>query len=674
MEELLILNRKRGIHHRMKKTVSFLMVFLLVLSSFAPSQTNAADDLTGYLYEKEMRELIELGVLNGYPDGTYRPTGKVTRAEFAKMVVKSFELESEVQSAEFTSAAATEMTFTDVPADKWFAAPILDAVKAGIVNGYPNNTFKPDDLITREQMASMVSRAMKAKGIVTDMKDVPQLAFADTTLIHNDHKEDVRVLTHLGIIKGNENNTFAPKGESERWMVALLMLRSRDIVFPPVPKEFQASSIKDGATTVVKDFDTFAEAQKYVAGSTAVQLVERSGQILWMKGEGLAVANKFTEVFPSETLKTDWNTKYRPYVTANAEMKYLGATDKYVKVELAGKVGFVPSNTVNLRPKQLLTGQSYYQMTTNGELIHYIYNHNTKAYATAGIIGTAPAAFVAGAKYYSWDGANFTDATGKKVTESHQYFNKLQLATKTNYTAEELDRYLEEAFPYYNKTVHGKVWTESPLVGTGEFFKAVEEEYKVNAFYLLAHALHESQWGTSLIAQDKKNLFGLNAVDGDAYNGAKIYADYKESIVHAAQHVNGSYQKVTGTNYNGSFLGNKGLGMNVRYASDHLWGEKIAGHMYRADKFLGKKDLYAYDLGVTTISGLNFRNEAGATSAESILYKTPLAGIPVVILGQSTVSGAAWFNVISENKDYDQAFAYGSGSLGTYIKLLPIAE
>ncbi|MCM3610365.1 S-layer homology domain-containing protein [Planococcus sp. MERTA32b] len=658
----------------MKKTIVFLIAALLVLSSLTPLQASAADDLTGYLYEDEMRELIELGVLNGYPDGTYQPKRAVTRAEFAKMVVKSFELESEVQSAEFTSAAVADLTFTDVPADKWFAAPILDAVKAGIVNGYPNNTFKPDNLITRQQMASMVSRAMKAKGIVTDLKDVPQLAFKDTASIHNDHKEDVRILTHLEIIKGKESNTFDPKGESERWMVALLMLRSRDIVFPPKSMEFQASTIKNGATTVVKEFETFDAAKKFVAASSTAQVVERSSQIVWMKGEGLAVANKFTEVFPSESLKTDWNTKYRPYVTANAEMKYLGATDKHVKVELAGKVGYVPANTVNLIPKQLLTGQSYYQTTTNGELIHYIYNHNTKAYATAGVIGVAPEAFKAGAKYYSWDGANFTDAAGKKVTESHQYFNKLQLATKTNYTAEELDRYLEEAFPYYNKKVHGKVWTESPLVGTGEFFKAVEKEYKVNAFYLMAHALHESQWGTSLIAQDKNNLFGLNAVDGDAYNGAKKYADYKESIVHAAQHVNGSYQKVTGTNYNGSFLGNKGMGMNVRYASDHLWGEKIAGHMYRADKFLGKKDLYAYKLGITNTPGLNFRNAAGATGNDTVLYKLQLEGIPVVILGESTVSGAKWYKVISEDKAYNEAFAYGSGSLGTYIKLLPLAK
>lgn len=654
------------------------MALLLVLSSLTPLQAHAADDLKGYLYEKEMRELIKLGIFEGYPDGSFKPKQAVTRAEFAKLVVKSFELESNVQSAEFTSASAAEITFKDVPADKWFAVPVYDAVKAGIVRGFPGEVFKPDELITREQMASMVSRALQAKGITTDMSKVPAMKFTDVGTIHNDHKEDVRVLTHLGIIKGNDNNTFAPKGQSERWMVALLMLRSRDIVFPPKPVdplEFQASGIQNGKTVVVREFKTFAEAKNFVVSNSSAQLVQRKNQILYMKGEGLAVANKFVEVFPATTLRTDWNTKFRPYVTTNTEMKFLDSTETYVKLELAGKVGYVPADTVNLIPKQLLTGQSYYQVNASGDLVHQIFNHNTGTYSTAGAIGKAPAAFQSGVKYYSMDGATFYDANGKLVTESHQYFSKLQLGTKSNYTAAELDKFLTDAFPYYNRTVHGKVWTANPLAGTGKFFKEVEAEYKVNALYLLAHAIHESQWGTSLIAQDKNNLFGLNAVDGDAYNGAKQYKDFKESIVHAAQHVNGSYHNVlTGVNYNGSFLGNKAMGMNVRYASDHLWGEKIAGHMYRADKILGNKDLYAYNLGITNTPGLNFRNAAGATAANSVLYKTELSGIPVVILGESTVSGAKWYRVISENKAYNEAFGYGSGSLGTYIKTLPIAK
>lgn len=653
------------------------MALLLVLSSLLPSQVAAADDLTGYIYEKEMRELIELGVINGYPDGTYRPKNQVTRAEFAKMVVKSFELESAVQSAEFSSAAAAEITFVDVPADQWFAAPINDAVKAGVVKGYPGDVFKPNELITREQMASMVSRALQAKGVITDMSKVPDMKFTDVGTIHKDHKEDVRILTHLEIIKGKESNTFGPKDKSERWMVALLMLRSRDIVFPPKPVEpleFQASAIKDGEPATVREFKTFAEAKTFVTSNNTAQLVLRKNQILYMQGDGLAVANKFVEVFPNTNLRAD-GSKFRPYVTTNAEMKFLDSTDKYVKLELAGKVGYVPADSVNLIPKQLLTGQSYYMVNAAGDLVHQIFNHNTGTYSTAGAIGKAPAAFKTGGKYYSMDGATFSDANGKLVTESHQYFSKLQLGTVSNYSAAELDKFLKDSFPYMNRTVHGKLWTSSPLVGTGKFFKEVEAEYKVNALYLMAHAIHESQWGTSLIAQDKFNLFGLNAVDGDAYNGAKKYNNFKESIVHAAQHVNGSYHDVMkGTNYNGSFLGNKALGMNVRYASDHLWGEKIAGHMYRADKVLGKKDFGVYNLGITNIQGLNFRNAYGATGDATRLYQLQLSGIPVVILEESTVSGAKWYKVISENKAYNEAFSYGSGSLGTYIKLLPIAK
>lgn len=674
MEELLILNRKRGIHHRMKKTVIFLMTLLLILSSLAPLHTSAADDLTGHTYEKEIRELMALGIINGYKDGTIKPEREVTRAEFAKMVVKSFELETKLEAAEFSSAAAEAMDFKDVHADSWFAAPVMDAVKAGITNGYPDNTFRPNDLITREQMASMVSRALLAKGVLTDTDSIPALAFEDNASILNDHKEDVRILTHLGVVKGNENNTFAPKDNSKRWMVALVMIRAREIVFPPKPLEFQASSIDADSTTVVKQFETFADAKAYVQNNADAHVVERSKQIVWMQS-GLAVTNAFTNVYPTTALTWGTGTRasqFKPYTTTNTELKYLGSTDKYVKVELAGKVGYVAPSVVRLIPTNMLTGRSYYEANQYGSLVHRIYNHSTGNYASAGAIGKAPAAFQAGAKYYSFDGATFTTASGKLVTEAHQYFSKLPLSTKTSYTAEELDKFLTDKFPYYGKTVAGKKWEVSPLAGSGAYFKQIEETYKVNALYLLAHALHESGWGTSVIAQDKNNLFGYGAVDADPYKGAYSYATFKESIQDAAERINKNYHRVEGSFYNGSILGNKALGMNVRYASDPLWGEKIGGHMYRIDVYLGKKDMYKENLGFAnfddTKSGLNFRSGAGTTNAA--LYALPATGIPVVITGEAKdPNGVNWFKVLPEEKQYQDAFVHGA-----YIKTLPIAK
>lgn len=655
----------------MKKLLFSLLAVLIVLSTLTPQAANAADDLTGHAYEPEIRKLMEMGIINGYKDGTIRPNAQVTRAEFAEMVVKSFELGTEAETASiehagFTSAATTAaVNFKDVLPGEWYYNSISIAVDAGVIKGYPENIFKPNELITREQMSTMVSRALTAKGIIIGVSETKPMTFTDVSEIREEHKDNVRILSHLEIITGNEDNTFKPADSSTRWMVAVVMLRAREEVFPPQNLEFQASTVAADKTTVVKHFDTFAQAKEYAQKSSTVQAVERSNQILWMK-KGIATTNAYTEIYPSESLKAGSST-FRPYVPANTELKFLDATGTAVKVELAGEVGYVSSNVVRLIPELMQKGQSYYEVS-NGSLIHKLFNHSTGSYASTGIIGKAPKEFVGGMKYYSWDGASFTNASGAKVAESHQYFNKLPLQSATSYTAAELDSYLKDKFPYYNQTLNGKKWTVSPLAGTGKFFKEMEATHKINALYLMSHAIHESGWGTSKIAQDKRNLFGYGAVDGDAYNRAYSYATFRESIEDAALRINKGYQSPTGSYYNGSILGNKGIGMNVRYASDAFWGEKIAGHMFRTDIYLGSKDINQYKLGYTTTTPLNFRKDASTNFAS--LYTLKTAGVPVIINNETKASnGALWYEVASEDKAYTKAYVHGS-----YIKLLPLAQ
>lgn len=656
----------------MRKLLIGFLAMLIVLSTLSSETAKAADDLSGHAYEAEMRELMKLGIIQGYNDGTIRPNKEVTRAEFAKMVVQSFELGTPVTSASaenggFSAAAvAATSNFKDVEPGKWYFNPIAEAVEAGIIKGYPNNVFKPNELINREQMATMVSRALTAKGLVIDVSETKALDFTDTSTIRNEHREGVRILTHLGIITGNKDNTFKPKDSSKRWMVALVMLRGRDEVFPPKNLEFQASTVTADKTTVVKHFETFDQAKDYAQKNSKIQAVERSNQIVWMK-QGIAATNAFTEIYPTEKLSADTKSTFRPYVPANTELKFLDATATTVKVELAGKTGYVSSKVVRLIPQPMLKGQSYYEVD-KGNLVHKLFNHSTGSYVSTGIIGKAPKEFVSGMKYYSWDGATFTTSAGAKVVESHQYFNKLPLHSASSYTAEELDKFLKDKFPYYNKTQQGKVWTSSPLVGSGKFFKEMEQKHKINALYLLSHAIHESGWGTSKIAQDKRNLFGYGAVDGDAYNKAYSYATFRESIEDAAKRINSGYLSPTGGYYNGPVLGHKGIGMNVRYASDAFWGEKIAGHMYRIDSYLGNKDLNHYELGYTTTSPLNFRKDASTNFASIYTLKT--TGVPVILNQQvKAANGAMWHEVTSENNSYAKAYVHGD-----YIKLLPLAQ
>lgn len=659
----------------MKKSAMFLilLVFTLLVGTF---NVSAADDLTGYKYEHQMRELIDLGIMAGYTDGTYKPERTVTRAEFAKFVVASFELQSEQEVPTMRTATAQELTFKDVPVDKWYAPWIADAVNAGVVSGYTDGTFKPDALITREQMAAMVARALKAKGVLSEGFDIPELTFKDTDKIHPSYIEDVKFVTFHGVINGDGLGYFNPKESSTRWMVALVMLNGRDIVFPSEPKAYQVAAIRNGVPEVVRQFETFTRAKDYAKAGTSL-IVQREGVVVWMKS-GVAVTNTVADLYPDKDLKFKTTTQrlrqFQPYVTSHTELKFVDSEEGYVVVELAGRISYTRSKDVNLFPTEMMKVQAYYSRSgtvknPGSYLNHYIYNYGTGKYEVAASIGVAPSVFVPGEKYYSWDGFTFTDANGKFVTEAHQYFNKLNLRSKTNYTAAELDKFLLDKFPYYNKTQAGKLWTTSPLVGIGQALKELEAQYDLNALYLMAHAIHESGWGTSKIAQDKKNLFGYGAVDSDPYNGAYTYATFKDSIEDAAKRVTANYQTVNGSFYNGSFLGNKGQGMNVRYASDPYWGEKIAGHMYRADVHLGKKDIFKETLYMTNAgSPINFRRDASTNYAA--LYTLPENGLTVSVKETITIPNALpWYRVVPEERAYKNAYVRSD-----LLKLMPLAK
>lgn len=653
----------------MRKMIIGLLLMFFAVSVLTPGAIQAADDLSGHKYEEQMRKLMELGVIVGYDDGTIQPERAVTRAEFAKMVVMTFELGAQ-EAAETANLEATQ-NFKDVSAASWYAPYVATAFNSGIVNGFEaDNTFRPNALITREQMASMVARALHAKGILVNEEEMAELSFTDSSTILSVHKPDVQLLTHLGVMTGNTDNTFKSKNNSTRWMVALVMFKSLDHISPPENLPYQVSSITDGQLTVVKQFNEYADAKKYVQSSTKAEVIEKGHQIVWIRN-GLAVVNSFTEIYPTTSLKAG-NSAFRPYVSSPTELKFIDAGENFIKVELAGVAGYVSPASVNLIPEKMKKGQSYYKVSDNGGLVHMIFNHLNGSYASTGVIGKAPSAMAVNKEYYSWDGSTFTDANGKLVTQEFQYFNQLPLQSVSGYTAAELDKYLEKVFPYIGKTSGGKKWSSSPLIGTGKFFKEAESKYKVNALYLMAHAIHESAWGTSKIAQDKFNLFGYGAVDADAYNGAYTYSSFKESIEEAAKKINATYHNPRGAYYNGSVLGNKAIGMNVRYASDPYWGEKVAGHMYRADSYLGGKNISNYSLFYTTVDNLKVRRTAGTSSAE--IYSLPRKGMPVIKLGETNVSGALWYKILSENVAYTEAYSYGKGSLGEYLKPLPIAK
>jgi len=110
------------------------------------------------------------------------------------------------------------------------------------------------------------------------------------------------------------------------------------------------------------------------------------------------------------------------------------------------------------------------------------------------------------------------------------------------------------------------------LANLGDAFMAAEHSYGVSARYLLAHAIEESAFGTSRIAQDKHNLYGYGADDAHPYQDAYTFPSFAACIDFVARAVAKNYLSPSGAFYHGPTL----RGMNVDYASDPSWADNIA--------------------------------------------------------------------------------------------------
>ena len=124
------------------------------------------------------------------------------------------------------------------------------------------------------------------------------------------------------------------------------------------------------------------------------------------------------------------------------------------------------------------------------------------------------------------------------------------------------------------------------FANNAEYFYYIEKQYHINGIFVASVAIHESAWGTSRIALEKKNLFGYGAYDSSPYNSAYNFSDYSESIdllarVFVKYYLNPKGTSIyggevaTGSYYNESTL----TGVNTKYATDKNWAARVYQHM-----------------------------------------------------------------------------------------------
>ena len=134
-----------------KKLISSLVLSLVLLvPASAQSIDNGFLDISSsYVYYESINFLKSRGVINGYPDGTFRPNNTLKRSELAKMVVISSEI----------PAVSARDCFPDLDPTQWYAEYVCAAKSAGLVKGYVDGTFKPSRDISRAEAIKIVAEA-----------------------------------------------------------------------------------------------------------------------------------------------------------------------------------------------------------------------------------------------------------------------------------------------------------------------------------------------------------------------------------------------------------------------------------------------------------------------------------------------------------------------------------
>lgn len=136
----------------MRKVVSIVLVLSLVLGSFGVVFGTAPADVVDTEYEKAVVQLVDLGIIAGYPDGSFRPDQPVTRAEMAKMII--FALEMNEAAIKLYDGSLTDIS------KHWAKGFIGYSNKLDIISGYPDKSFKPQDSVSYNEAITMVVRAL----------------------------------------------------------------------------------------------------------------------------------------------------------------------------------------------------------------------------------------------------------------------------------------------------------------------------------------------------------------------------------------------------------------------------------------------------------------------------------------------------------------------------------
>ena len=292
----------------LKRVSSMFLIMILVLQVLPLNivaeeiqENETFTDVTSY--EKEIYQLVKLGIIKGYPDQTFKPDHSITRAQGVAMIIREMKLDT---------SNRPNPHFKDIDSKYRFYDEIAAAVDEGIIDGFTDGTFGPDEEMTRSQMAKVLVGAYDIKlkeSEIHSFKDVPATHWANNY---------INVLASTGITNGYNDGTFKPENKLTRLHFSLFLSRYINEIKNEQP-DTEVDEIK-------KRFDLKADKTTVSFGESASLNLQVSGHNeIYYKTDWKATGGKLTvaEEGNSATWKAEQSgaEEYTVTVTIETSLK-----------------------------------------------------------------------------------------------------------------------------------------------------------------------------------------------------------------------------------------------------------------------------------------------------------------------------------------------------------------
>lgn len=169
----------------------------------------AVKDIDKHWAKTEINYLIDKKVMSGYDDDSFRPENKISRVEFLKIVNNVFE-----------NRKSEKIDFKDVARKDWFYNDVEKAVGAGYTLGYDDNTFRPNEAITRQEASKILVIAGGLEGI----EPAEKVDFKDRGKIDSWALDYIDIMVEKGYISGYDDQTFKPRKNLTRAEAAKILV------------------------------------------------------------------------------------------------------------------------------------------------------------------------------------------------------------------------------------------------------------------------------------------------------------------------------------------------------------------------------------------------------------------------------------------------------------------